>query len=410
MDSYIEDQRHGGQLDSEGSFTVDAMGALRKTLASALPEPHYYLFQIAQGLVAGGARDVEIAIGRYTTRFRFRDPQGSFADLAAARERLGQGLTLSSPRPLDLLLTGMATAVGSEMDRAELYAVDSNRSLRISLESANLVDRPAQGEQLYRDRGRGQEGCPVTPGSTYLELHRTVSMGLSFAWTRIWGARGEESELQRRFEFATPALKIAGLYTEPGSDWRQEVPLVAGVGRLVLLEAVVIDKDNVNHRGPRMLAPGDPGESPVRRLCRRAFSAEGEPMLLDEHAPDWERRAWTFFGTGSAQVESTVWWIRNGMTVEKTMHDLGLPGLLVLASAADLDIDASGYSLVRNDKFDRCLQRVSFLAQKTLGSVSRESLAQALSRPQVLKSLVQEGEAQTPSVDSLLAEFPWCSR
>ena len=133
-------------------------------------------------------------------------------------------------------------------------------------------------------------------------------------------------------------------------------------------------------------------------------------MLLDEHAPEWERRAWTFFGTGSAQVESTVWWIRNGMTVEKTMHDLGLPGLLVLAPAADLDIDASGYSLVRNDKFDRCLRRVSFLAQKTLGSVSRESLAQALSRPQVLKSLLQEGEAQTPSVDSLLAEFPWCSR
>jgi hypothetical protein len=263
MDSYIEDQRHQGKLDSEGSFTIDSLGALRKTLASALPEPHYYLFQIAQGLVAGGARDIEIAIGRHATRFHFSDPEGTFQDLEAARARLGQGLTLSSSRPLDLILTGMATAVGSEMDRADLYAVDSQRTLQISLAGAFLAGRTPHEEPLSRDRGRGQERYPASPGSTYLELHRSVSKGLSFAWTRIWGARGEESELQRRFEFATPPLKIAGLLTAPGCGWRQEVPMTGEAGRLILVEAALVDGEAANHRGPDELSLSAAGDSAV---------------------------------------------------------------------------------------------------------------------------------------------------
>jgi hypothetical protein len=302
----------------------------------------------------------------------------------------------------------MATAVGSEMDRADLYAEGNDHSLQISLDAAALVQRPRSEQALYRDRGRGQEICPVPSCGSLLELHRSVSKGLSFAWTRIWGARGEESDLQRRFEFATPPLKIAGLSTAPGSGWRQEVPTVANVGRLILLEAALLDDELANHRGPDLPSPGDREDSPVRRLHRRAFNAQGEPLTMAEQAPEWQRRIWSFFGTGSAQVESTVWWIRHGMTVEKTLHDLDLPGLLVLAPATDLDLDASGYSLVRNEKFQARVTQAGELARKVMGSVTREELLQQMSRPQVLQALVQDGDDRTPpSVESLLAEFPW---
>jgi hypothetical protein len=85
------------------------------------------------------------------------------------------------------------------------------------------------------------------------------------------------------------------------------------------------------------------------------------------------------------------------MTVEKSMHDLGLPGLLVLAPAAGLDLDASGYSLVRNEKFEQRLELACQLARRTLGSVSRGELAQEMARQPALKGLDE----------ALLGEFPW---
>jgi hypothetical protein len=389
MDSYLQEQRHEGELDSEGCFTVDTLAALRKTLASALPEPHYYLFQIGQGLIAGGCRNIEIAVGRSATRFHFSDPAGTFKDLEAARARLGQPLTLSSTHPLDLVLTGMATAVGAEMDRVDLHTAYSAKVLQMTLETAALVEKP----DGHRD--------PVCR----LELHRTVSKGLSFAWTRIWGARSEESELQSRFEFATPALKIAGLRTTPGSGWRQEVSPVLNVGRLVLLEAAVIDPGYSAHRGPCLPTIGSEVDAPVRRLCRWACNARGEALDLAEDAAEWEQRAWSFYGTGSAQVESVVWWIRNGMTVEKTYFDLGLPGFLVLAPADGLDVDAGGYALVRNDKFHDRVVEAGRLARMVVGATSRDALSAMLS--DLSGALAVSGDS--PGADELLAEFPWLS-
>jgi hypothetical protein len=390
MDSYIEGQRQKGELDSQGAFTVDSLGALRKTLASALPEPHYYLFQIVQGLVAGGALKIEVAIGRHATRFHFSDPLGTFKDLEAAKARLFQGLTLSSPRPLDLLLTGMATAVGSEMDRADLHVGYGSQSLQISLDDASLVERP--------DGHRN----PLS----YLELHRSVSKGLSFAWTRIWGARGEEGDLQRRFEFVTPPLKVAGLSTSPGSAWRREVAPTKTLGRLILLEVAVLDPDRPNHRGPG-LPVGSLTEGSVGCLCRWAYDAQGGRLALAQSAPEWEQRAWSFYGTASAQVESTVWWIRNGMTVEKSLLDLGLPGLLVLAPAEGLDLDASGYAIVRNDKFRARVQQAVEMAAKTLGAVSRSDLFAALSGPNAPALVSARNGEAPPTVDALLDEYPW---
>jgi hypothetical protein len=346
MDSYIEDRRQEGQLDSEGVFTVDALSALRKTLASALPEPHYYLLQIAQGLVAGGASGIEVAVGRHATRFRFRDAEGVFSDLEAARERLGKALTLSSPRPLDLLLTGMATAIGSEMDRADLTAAGERRSLQVSYQLAAVVDRPAAME--------------VEP-TALLELHRTASMGLSFGWSRIWGARSEEEELQKRFEFAQPPLRIAGLAPTPGSFWSKQASGGAAPGEPgpFLTEVAVIEAEPPHHRGPEL--------GLTRCPQRRAFTAAGEALKLDPEAAEWQRRRWTFMATSGAAQQAEVTWIRHGLVLETTSHELGLPGLRVLAPAEGLDVDASGYSLVRNHKLEARLRQARELVARTLG-------------------------------------------
>ena len=396
MESYIQDCRQEGKLDSEGVFTVDTLGALRKTLASSLPEPHYYLFQITQGLVAAGAQNIEIAIGRHATRFHFDDPGTVFADLEVARERLFKGLTLSSPRPLDLLLTGMATAVGTEMDRADLHPAWSADILQIALDQVTMVHRP---EAALEKR-------------SLLELHRSVSKGLSFAWTRIWGARGEEGDLQRRFEFVNPAIKIAGLATSPGGTWRQEVPQARGCGRLILMETAVLDSTLPNHRAPRFPDLSKPSASEVRCCYRKAFNDQGDALALAADAPEWQTRRWSFYRTAGRDAQSTLWWIRNGMTVEETYADLDLPGVLILAPADGLDLDASGYAIVRNEKFEARVRQAGELGRKTLSSVTREQFAELLQAPGLhlgtAASQVQgEEPVVPPTAQDVLEAFDW---
>jgi hypothetical protein len=240
-----------------------------------------------------------------------------------------------------------------------------------------------------------------------------VSKGLSFAWTRIWGARGEEGDLQRRFEFAAPPLKIAGLATCPGSSWRGEVPLAAGCGRVILMEAAVLDPDRPNHRGPEFAELSKPGNSSeVRCFHRLAFNDRGEALALGSGAADGQTRRWSFYRTAGRDAQATIWWIRHGMTVEKTYADLGLPGVLILAPADGLDLDASGYALARNERFEARVRQAGELGRQTLGSVTREQLAELLRQPGLQLGLaanpVQGQEtAAVPTVDELLAAFDW---
>lgn len=329
MDSYLEDQRHAGELDSEGSFSIDPLAALRKTLASALPEAHYYLFQICQGLIAGGARDIQVAVGRASTRFTFEDPEGTFSNLEAEKGLLSlQSLALSSPAPRDLLMTGMATAIGSEMDRAVLRSPGREQALQITLESADLIP------------------VATVKGASSLELHRVESRGLSFAWTSIWGAREEEGELLQRYAFSPVNLSVGGLLTSPCARFPRFLGMA---GATVLREAVVLGS-RASHR-----APSEGGVEGVVLL----LSPDGE--VLGEGTAEGER-LWSLYRTDGDDPEARLVWIRNGQLLQVTREELGLPGLLLLAPAEGLDVDASGYSLVHNETYEQRLEQARRLA------------------------------------------------
>lgn len=326
MDSYLEKQRGAGELDSEGSFSIDPLAALRKTLASALPEPHYYLFQICQGLIAGGAQDIGIALGRASTRFTFDDPRGLFSELGPGP--LTGSLALSSPEPRDLLMTGMATAVGSEMDRVVLRTPGRAQALEITLEGAGLI--------------------PVTPtgGPASLELHRTEARGLSFAWTRIWGAREEEGELLQRYAFAPVAMTVGGLLTSPCARF----PRFLGMAQTRVLREAVVLGQRAGHR-----VPSETGVQEPALLLSEDGQAMGE-------APSDGQRVWSIFRTDSDDRVSRLVWIRHGQLFQVTREELGQPGLLLLAPAEGLDVDVSGYSLVVNQAYGRRVEQARRLA------------------------------------------------
>lgn len=362
MESLIRQQREAGQFDSEGSFLLNPVAALRKQLASGLPEPHFYLFQVLQGLVASGAAEIEVALGRQLVSFSFVDHAQVLGDLSALRSRLFQGVTLASGQATDPLLTGMAAAVGQDMDVAKLYVAGSSSCLSMTLDDVVI-----------------EEGIHPAPYAI-LELHRVHGQGQSYAWTRVWGAMGEEGEIQRRFECCAPPLKVAGLETSPDALWRAEVPLWGRLGRIVLAEAALVGEGS-QHRALPFTGPETPASTAIRTLLRATFNADGqredEALVTQEQA---FKRQMTCLMVPSADPFTVIWWIRHGMKLERTLVDLGCPGLVALAPADGLDVDLSGYGLVKNEAFQAKCRQVGQLARKAFSTWKRSEIDHALAQ------------------------------
>ena len=77
--------------------------------------------------------------------------------------------------------------------------------------------------------------------------------------------------------------------------------------------------------------------------------------LLEE---DWQKRLWTISFTNSKEEMSDILFVRNGFSIERLTQDLGIPGVQVVAPADDLQVDATGYRLVRNQLFETRLSEI----------------------------------------------------
>lgn len=409
IESFIEQSRGAGELESEGSFDIDSFGALRKTLSSSLPEHHYYLFQILQGLVRAQAEDIKVAIGRQGTKFSFRDTKKVFEDRDSLLARLNGGLTLSTNKAKGLLVSGIATALGSDVSTATLWGGSSDKALRLAIGEASVI------------------ASRSTSQSTLIELKRASTKHLTFNWSRIWGARKEEFRLRKRFEQSPVKVSIAGLKTAPSSLWRREIASAGCAGPVVLLEAVVLAEGRANHCGedpgwvtplegrpdlygnspvepdfdPEHLEEDDDEEEPIARdVFLLALDAKGEPVKESVDKGRWFQRTTTLYFTSALESAGQAFFVRNGYQFGPYPCDLGFPGLRVILPGDDLDADASGYSLVQNQQFKERLEGARDLAQKAAGQLTRQDLEQYY-------SLVRAAQDPAADIAALASTFPW---
>ena len=354
LDEFIVACANRGKLESQGSFSVDSIAALRKTLSSSLPEPHYYLFQILQGLICAGATDIKVAIGRRENKVSFEDPEGGLANIDALADSFAKGLSVSSSKPEDLIMSGLVTSLGAHISSAEFHYDD---------EKVNVT---VMGIKRHTRSGGKKTKAVV--------LKRALQKGLAFSWSRIWGARKEEFRVRKSFEHAPSPLHIAGLATTPRSGWRRSAEENTN---FALLEVAILDKARPKHRGEdqsgiKPLASNsgyykcdssqvDAKNSEIAvapNLLMLALDESGQKVkgtILEE---DWHKRSWTIVFTNSNEEMSDILFVRNGFAIERLTQDLGIPGIQVVAPADDLQVDATGYKLVRNKHFEARLAEV----------------------------------------------------
>lgn len=390
LDEFIENCSHAGKLESEGSFSVDSVAAFRKTLASALPEPHFYLFQLLQGLLKAGCRDIKVAVGRRENRITFRDHTGALADLEALAGEFKKGLSVASSDPLDLIMSGLVTALGCHISSAEFYYGKQRIQVDVN--------------------GMTHEQTSTAAQEPYILLRRSLEKGLSYSWSRIWGARKEEFRIRKAFEHSPVPILIAGLPTKPRARWRRTFE---GEDLFALVEAVVVATDHPNHIGelepePEALdgsnlhigacAKKSVGcESAVApSLTLIALNASGEQLQGSLSVDTWNKRRWTICLTNRNNSLAEVEWIRNGLTISHQQIDLGRPGLHLVAPADDLEVDASGYELVENQAYEKALEEARGYLKKIEASLDGTALRGAL------KNLERDPE-------EVLESFPYLS-
>ena len=389
LDEFIENCSQGGELDSEGSFSVDSVGALRKTLASALPEPHYYLFQLLQALNQIEAREVKVAVGRRENRISFLDAENRLADLDKLSGYFRKGLSVASSDPLEQIMTGLVTSLGCHVSSAELHTGNKKLSVTVKGLSVEEVSRTAERSSLV--------------------LRRALEKGLSYSWSRIWGARKEEFRIRKAFEHTPRPFSIAGLATSPRANWRRSIE---GEGRFCLVEAVVLAPEAVNHIGEEhksltktdsplhitevdgKSASDDTELAVVPTFLMLALNRSGEPDADNLTENDWQQRRWTLALTNSGNEMAEVQFVRNGFNIAQRKLDLGLPGLHVVGPADDLAVDATGYGLVENDNYE---ERVNEAKQMV------NHLKEALKKLPVHEALKQMGK----NPQGVLTSFPW---
>lgn len=376
LDEFIEKRTGDGKLDSVGDFTLDSLAALRKTLASTLPEAHYYLFQILQGLVRAGAQGVKVGIGRRENKISFTDAGQVFANLEDLASRFSKGLSVASNDPLDLVMSGMITSLGAHIAGADFYY--ENEKISVSVDGLS----------------HGTMGAPAPQAA--IVFRRNLEKGLSFSWSRIWGARKEEFRIRKAFEYSPINLSIAGLSTTPHSSWRRAED---GEDHFALVEAAVLASSPVNHCGEVQTkirrapgsaclyhcssldeTPGGAEHAVAPNLLMLAMDESGDPIERTLEESEWEQRLWTFCFTSLTDQASEIAFVRNGFTLPRLKPDLGFPGLKVVAPADDLTVDASGYQLVENDAYAARVEQARRLAQRVVDILKTEDLKAAVSQ------------------------------
>lgn len=376
LDEFIKKRTGEGRRESEGSFSVDEVGALRKTLSSALPEPHFYLFQALQGLVKARAKDIKVAIGRRENSITYKDPERVLADMEELTRHFSQSLSVASNQCEDLIMSSLVTSLGSHVSSAEFHYGERQITLSQNGLSQTKVTRP-----------------PRTPLILY---RRSLEKGLSYSWSRIWGARKEEFRVRKAFEYSPIPISIAGLPTSPRSGWRRNIE---AEDHFALVEVAVVGEGPANHRSEDLgeltklsddllyyhqeLPDSEDGmgETAVSpNLLCVAVDQNGNPQAIDDEKNSWNYRQWTICFTNCPNEKAHILFVRNGHSTERVELNLGLPGLQVVAPGDDLDVDASGYQLVQNSKFTERVNEARQLVDNLRNKFTCSRVSQALTK------------------------------
>lgn len=319
LESYLDELRQAGALDSHGRFTLDQARALEKLRRYQVENPEWYSLALVSSAVAADASriDLECNYGRFFMRHDGRS--FSFEELATLFSSLVLGGTDSRHAPSRELATGL-NALGKLSPRSvRVVSSDSKTLVTLTMDPKNLLvgQDPSGGFESYSESGF----------STTVEV---IGVRRSF-WSRLMslvqGALPEVKALRQRCCFAPVPVFFGEELLNPTST----LPSVTAVVTTL-----------------------DAGRLPLRH---------DQPLLqLQREAPG----AFQGFVALVPEQPSSITLVVRGVSFEVGSLDFPTSGLRAMFQCSELAKDLSQTRLVEGESYEQVLTWIREAVERLL--------------------------------------------
>lgn len=154
LDSFLQEQKSEGKVDSEGQFTLDLSRAADKLAAFALPSEAHYLLKMVQVAHHLRADEIRVTVERFRTVVRFRAPSGgSITDSESIFRAFSDPLNIQDKILKDLIPALLGTISEHNLETLWSYSqghtgrrVTIDRKRQFSIQDFTL-SRPLEAEE-----------------------------------------------------------------------------------------------------------------------------------------------------------------------------------------------------------------------------------------------------------------------
>jgi hypothetical protein len=349
----LDDLIQEGIKDSSGTFTIAKEKALEKMAAFRLISESAWILKVIQAAVVSNCSEIDVRQTSTATEFHLTGSTGW--TLQQVEDEFHQ----PESSPLDHLKHG-------------LWSVCLNGMRPFSL------TLPQSPEMLFWN-GQAMLRKRVKPGhKTVLSVsHRTIHEGRGIPLLSNIEAATRNAELARELTqhaFACPkplrldrrrldALQLCPRHGLSSTSYPVQMGFLKGeIPEFKLPQATISGFTQPKEVDPKMRKILKNQATLPSRLALVCLVTAHLRKVAQEKTMVWE--AYT--------EESLIYWVRDGVVVERTRPKVGSSGccsLAVFASAEGLDSDAGGFTLRKNDEFSTRERQVCRLGANFLREV-----------------------------------------
>ena len=362
LEDLLEEARHGGALESSGSFTLDLDAAVQKMRRFHVENPYHYVNRLIRAASYCGNQPVSIVASSGKTRVWFPSPACSPGELP----QLLHLLFLDGNSALRELSLAVNMALALRPSRLEIQVSDGQSASLLSLDGREQGGTYSPEVRLT--------AVPVTDPRTTIQLTRGRTAAMSH-----WGAQSPEfTEIVRRFRFCPQPITVNGAaVNDPnwwgaprGSGFRVSSSEVVTLSRgfFSISESFLCKHHAVEVRAYHENPEANDfalGPSRASNLITVGASPPNEQLFLAVGLCADPRR------------QSRASFIHRGQTLQAFPLELALGGVEMLISAHGLNLDVSGEKILEDARFE-----MRWAVARQIFEVLHSALVQAFgSRP-----------------------------
>lgn len=366
MDRFIQEQRGTGAAEP-GQFTLNPSKAREKLREFQLARPSFYILKLIQAGIAAGSPQVEVKLSRHWVQVSFA-PRCLQSDVDVSR------------------LLEVLDDLNTQEPVSRHLGVGLNASLAVDPKKVTYsVEGPMGGQELVITGTGVQVGAPTEPRQELrCRFVLEKSRGFKELFRSIFSRTMEHRAIYERCRF-TDRLWLDGRLPESGWD-RSNKPYEAAWTQYMTQPYVLLERyltgpgrsldtgslltKNFRRDSGRwlsnsfklkwVLALTTDSEIPVIRtswgslvtLLREFVDPNGAVVPADH--PFVMALRWPVSLTGPTVIH----FIKHGVALDPVKVDLGAPGLEVVCSADELEVDLSEFGVVQNEDYRGKLEQI----------------------------------------------------